>query len=303
MTKGRGPGVATVLGLMLVVLASSMIHPLHLVLVPLAVLLVALPPRNVVALAVATILGALVLLWPQGPLWYVERGWALLASGWFVLAVVAWPGASFTTRALAATAAAMATAALLILAFGSWAELNWTIATQYRAAMDAASAVWAGRIADGDQVMALAADVATRLFPALLGIGTVAALGVAWWMYWRLAEEGRPLGRLTEFRFPDVLVWLLIAGLALLMLPGADWVSRVGGNLVLFMSALYALRGLAVLTALVLAMVGTQVPVLLVLVVAGLFLYPIVAAGTLLLGVIDTWLDLRSGRRAVNDEG
>ena len=280
-----------------------MLHPLHLVLVPLAVLLVALPPRNAVALGVAGALGGLVMFWPQGPLWYVERGWALLASGWFVLLLVLWPRASFTTRAVAATAGAMATAAALIAVFGSWAELDWTIASEYRAAVGAARDAWSGRLMDTEQMLTLAAELPARLFPGMLAIGTVAALGVAWWMYGRLAERGEPLGRLTEFRFPDLLVWVLIAGLALLVLPVAEWADRLGGNLVLFMSALYALRGLAVLVALVVSMVGTQLPVLLVLAVAGVILYPIVAAGTLLLGITDTWLDLRSGRRTANDEG
>ncbi|NIP16487.1 MAG: DUF2232 domain-containing protein, partial [Pseudomonadales bacterium] len=125
---------------------------------------------------------------------------------------------------------------------------------------------------------------------------------VAWWVYGRLTQRGRRLGRLTEFRFPDGLLWLLIAGLALLVLPLEAWGTRLGSNLVFFMGALYALRGLAVLIALVLGLVGPQLPVLIALGVVGVLLYPIVVAGTLLLGVTDTWLDLRSGRVA-NEEG
>jgi hypothetical protein len=74
-------------------------------------------------------------------------------------------------------------------------------------------------------------------------------------------------------------------------------------NLVVFMGALYALRGLGVMVDLVVGMVGSNVAVLVVLAVVAVLLYPIVVAGTLLLGVTDTWLDLRSGRRVVNDEG
>jgi hypothetical protein len=106
---------------------------------------------------------------------------------------------------------------------------------------------------------------------------------------------------LTEFRFPDALLWLLIVGLALLLVPLGGWGVRLGANLLFFMGALYALRGLAVVAALVLRM-GAQLPVLIALSVVGLLLYPIVVAGTLLLGVTDTWLDLRSGR-VTNEEG
>ncbi len=109
------------------------------------------------------------------------------------------------------------------------------------------------------------------------------------------------MGRLPEFRFPDGLLWVLIGGLALLVLPLDAWSVRLGSNLVFFMGALYALRGLAVVAALVLGM-GAQLPALIALSVVGLLLYPIVVAGTLLLGVTDTWLDLRSGR-VTNEEG
>jgi hypothetical protein len=72
---------------------------------------------------------------------------------------------------------------------------------------------------------------------------------------------------------------------------------------VVFMGGLYAVRGLGVMVDLVVGMVGSNVAVLAVLAVVALLLYPIVVAGTVLLGVTDTWLDLRSSRRAVNDEG
>lgn len=295
--------MATVLGLMAVVLACSVVQPVQLVMVPLALLLIGLPPRNAVTIATGAVLLALVLIWPRHTLWSVERGWALLASGWFLVLVVGWPRAPFTTRALGATGAAMGTAALIIALLGGWSELDWTMANHFREAAAAAGRAWSGTPLDAEQVATFAAEIPARLFPALLGIGTVAALGVAWWMYWRLAGWGQPLGRLTEFRFPDPLVWVLIGGIALLVLPLAEWASRVGGNVVLFMSALYALRGLAVLVALVLGMVGGQLFVLLLLALVGVILYPIVAAGTLLLGVTDTWLDLRAPRRALNDRG
>ena len=86
------------------------------------------------------------------------------------------------------------------------------------------------------------------------------------------------------------------------MVPLDGWGSRVGYNLLFFMGALYALRGLAVVVALVLGTVGTQLPALVALGLVGVLLYPIVVAGTLLLGVTDTWLDLRSGR-AKSEEG
>ncbi len=299
----RGPGWPTVLGLALVVITFSVLHPLQMVLIPLALLLVALPPRGVGATVLAIALTVLVFMGPRGTLWYVERGWALLLAGWFVVLVVAWPRASFTSRAVAATAAAMASAGVVILLQGGWAALDHTIASQYRDMAEAVGRAWPGSASESAAVVAWAGDVPARLFPALTAIGSVAALAVAWWTFGRVSGGARPLGLLTEFRFPDALLWVLIGGVALLLIPLAGWAPRLGSNLVVFMGALYALRGLAVMVALVLAMVGTQVGVLVALGVVAIVLYPIVVAGTVLLGVTDTWLDLRSGRRAVNDEG
>ncbi|NIP82313.1 MAG: DUF2232 domain-containing protein [Gemmatimonadetes bacterium] len=300
---GRGPGWGTVLGLTLVVLTFSVIHPLQLMMVPLALLLVALPPRHPRLLVFAAVLGALVFFEPRGPMWELERGWALLLSGWFIFAVLAWPHGTFVKRAVAAVAATVLSGGLLIAVRGGWSALDRAIAANYRRMAESVAAALPPGLTSGDEVVALAAELPARLFPAFLAVGSVAALAVAWWGYRRLSSRGEPLGRFTEFRFPDPFIWILIAGLALLLLPVDDWAPRVGSNLVFFMGALYALRGLAVLVALVLGLVGLQLPVLLVLVLVGVFLYPIVVAGTLLLGVTDTWLDLRSGRRTANDEG
>ena len=290
----RGPGWPTVLALTLVVLSFSVVHPLQLLLVPLAFLLVALPPRRLGLVLFAALLVSAAFLGPRGALWSVERGWALVLSGWFVVAVLARPGWSFVTRAVAATAATMATGAGLIAVAGSWAELDWAIRSQYREMAETMARSWPGDLSA--EVVDLAATVQAQLFPSFLAVGSVAALAVAWWGYSRLARRGRTLGRLTEFRFPDVLLWVLIAGVALLVAPVEEWGVRLGSNLVFFMGALYTLRGLAVLAALVLGLVGPQLPVLIALGVVGVLLYPIVVAGTLLLGVTDTWLDLRSGR-------
>ena len=296
----RGPGWPTVLGLTLVVITFAVVHPLQLMLVPMAMILVALPPREPRLLLFAGLLLAVVFAGPRGALWSVERGWALLLGGWFIVTVLAWPTASFVTRAVAATAATTATGAALIAVFGRWGELDWAIASQYRELAGRLAESWPGGVSA--EVVDLAATIQGRLFPAFLAVASVAALGVAWWTYGRLARGGVRLGRLTEFRFPDALLWVLIVGIALLVVPADGWSERLGSNLVFFMGALYALRGLAVAVALVLGMVGTQLPVLIVLAVVGVLLYPIVVAGTLLLGVTDTWLDLRSGG-VVNEEG
>lgn len=296
---GRGPGWPTVLALALVVLGTSVFHPLQLMALPWAFMLVALPPRNPRLLAVAAGLVALVFLGPRGSFWAVERGWTLLVGAWFVLAVVVWPRGSFVTNAVAAVGAAVATGGALIAVTGGWEALDWTITLRFRETAEAMIRAWPSRLENAGDVVQRAAALPAELFPALLAVGSVAALAVAWWGYGWLGGAGERLGRLPEFRFPDVLVWVLIGGLVLVLLPVGGWTPRLGGNLVFFMSALYALRGLAV----VVALVGSSVPTLVVMTVVGVILYPIVVAGTLLVGVTDTWLDLRAAGKAAGDEG
>jgi hypothetical protein len=301
--SGRGPGWPTVLGLALVAITFPVVNPLHLVVIPLALLLVALPPRTPGLLVLAAALGLLSFTGPRGELWAVERGWSLLLGSWFVLMILLWPRASVTARVVAATGAAAVSAAALVMVQGGWPVLDHMVAVHYEALAAAVGRTWPGGGVDPDVVRAWTAEVATRLFPALTAIGSMAALGVAWWVFGRITGRPRPLGSLVEFRFPDPLVWVLIAALALMLVPVATWAVRLGLNLAVVMGALYALRGFAVTVALILGMIGPRVGVLVALGLVGVILYPIVVAGTLLLGVTDTWLDLRSGRRAENDGG
>ena len=94
-------------------------------------------------------------------------------------------------------------------------------------------------------------------------------------------------------------VWVLIGGLALLLLPLDGLADRAGGNLLVFMAALYALRGAAVLLV-----VGGSPGLLgwLLVALVGLLLYPLVMIAMFAIGLSDTWLDLRT-RRARPDSG
>ncbi|MGH7445554.1 MAG: DUF2232 domain-containing protein, partial [Longimicrobiales bacterium] len=299
---GRGWGAAIALAVATLIL--SVLQPVLLIFVPLAVLLVALPPRRPALLLTA---GALVWLFffrgPNGALWYVERGWALLLAAWFLAFAVIWPQRSFIARGLSAVAATTVTAALLLLLpQAGFDQLDDVVNDQLRGL--ASETLGALTAALGfDRVSArmstavyAAADLQTLVFPALVGLGSLAGLAAAWFAYRRVVHgDAAPLGSLREFRFPDDLVWVLIAGMALLLLPLGAVAERAGTNLLAFMAALYALRGLAVL----LVVAGAPGP--LGIVVGGLlllFLYPLVMATTVVVGVTDTWLDIRARRTA-----
>ncbi len=299
----RGWGTAAALAVATSFLWS--LHPTLLILVPLALVFVALPPRRP-----ALVIGAALLLWfvfsgsRAGPLWYVERGWALLLAGWFIAFGALWPRRSFIVRGLASVAATMASAGLVLAASRTGASFVDAVVTERLrlAASDAITAITA--VAGFERVSAqmqeaffAAADLQVLVFPALLALGSLTGLAVAWFTFRRLGVgDAAPLRPLREFRFPDDLVWVLIAGILLLVLPLGAAAERAGTNLLAFMAALYALRGLAVL------LVIAGVPGPLGMVVGGvlvLFLYPLIMATTVLVGVTDTWLDIRARRAAV----
>ena len=153
-------------------------------------------------------------------------------------------------------------------------------------------------------------------FPALLALQSLAALALAWALYHRLSRTriGPPAAPLREFRFNDQLVWGLIVGLTVLLLPtlapsraAAFGMLRSSGiNLVVFFLSLYALRGLGVISWVLsqrtvwilvgLAVVLAQIPTMQAIATSGL-LSLVTAAG--LLGLADTWFDWRRLARPI----
>jgi hypothetical protein len=156
---------------------------------------------------------------------------------------------------------------------------------------------WADRFTEA---LSQFAELQMILHPALIALESLAALGVSWWAYRRLAaSEIHPLGRLRDFRFGDHLIWLLIAGLLLVILPLGEVAVRAGSNVLACMGALYALRGAAILLV-VFGLQGAAGAFITGVVL--LFLYPIVLTTAILVGLSDTWFDLRARRAAARPD-
>jgi hypothetical protein len=135
--------------------------------------------------------------------------------------------------------------------------------------------------------------------PALLSLESLAALSLAWGLHHRLsrARIGPPLGSLKSFRFNDQLVWGLVVGVTIVILPSLASLRVVGLNLLVFFGALYALRGLGILRWLaservaVVSVVGLAV----LLPFVGLGLLAATLSGVALaIGLGDTWGDWRN---------
>ena len=150
------------------------------------------------------------------------------------------------------------------------------------------------------------AHAGTVLYPSLLLLESLVALAIAWATYHRLgrARLGPPLAPLREFRFNDQLVWGLLIGLAIYFVPVLSKFDIFGQNLLVFFGALYAVRGLGVLSWFLapgaLAVAGAVgflmllAPFLNAVAVLGFLLLAIAAFG---LGLGDTWADWRNRAR------
>lgn len=277
---------------------TAPVSPLVLVGVPLALLLLAFDRRDPAALAAS----GLVLLLAFGglgeaqePIWYAERGWALLLGGGFVAATVM----SEEAGVLARSVAALGVAAVGLAVTGLFrpelvAELDWWVERELTSAALAASGWLEAVGAEGAGGVSVQQVMAWQglLYPAFLGFASLAALAVAWFVERTLAGRRELLGPFREFRFADGLMWIAIVGLALLLAPAGEAVSRLAQNVLVFMGGLYVLRGTAVLFWLGSALAGSGWTAALWL-AAGLLLYPLALVLALMLGVGDTWVDVR----------
>jgi hypothetical protein len=269
----------------------------------LAVLLLVLPPRRpaTVALGAAGLAVAALGVPVGGIAGSVALAWSLVAVGAFALAGLALPTWPFFPRALSAVAAAATTVGAWLGATGAWRRYDAAVRDGIREITEEMSARLTAQApagAEWGEVLAGAVKTAGEaqwtVFPALAALQTLATLALAWWIFARFAPHGgrwAQLAPLREFRFSDHLVWAAVAGLLLVVLPLGDAGTRAGANALVFMGGLYALRGLGVFLH------ATRVSPVLVAVALGLFaLTPVaqmVLVAALLVGLGDTWLDLR----------
>lgn len=292
-------------GFGLVTLVFAPVPPLVLVGLPLTLLLVATGPRNAWSAVVVAVVIGLVLIGARTGLWWFTRGWPLLLGGTFVV-MAAWrPASSFSATALASLGlAVLIAAAVFALSPGAWLDIDTLMATQVAEQTEA----WSVRLGLADEesaqsILRQAAGLQVALFPAFLGVSSLGALGLAVTVRDRLAgEAGRGVGKLRGFRFNDHLVWVWLLGLALIVAPVGAIADRVGGNAVLFMGLLYVLRGFAVMLTLV---GGVSVLAGVIGGFVALLLYPLfvfAAAVALIVGLGDTWLNIRARVRSRDAE-
>ena len=258
----------------------------------------------------------------------LARGWSLVLAGSFGLVCLFGARRSFFPRAMIALTLSLALA-LMMSALGpvSAGHISRTIGeelvrrngetmrtlntfigqypTEWNRLVERVPKV--GQLpAETEKQLGAITTAGRVLYPSLLALESLVALALAWSVYHRLsrARLGPPLGLLKDFRFNDQLVWGLIVGLTIVFLPTLASVRLLGRNLLVFFGALYAVRGLGVLSwfmapgALAIsATVGFFMlfwPVLNAIAALGFMFVGIAAFG---LGLGDTWADWRNRAR------
>lgn len=294
-----GRGWPRAAGLFGVAMAASVIQPSVLVAVPFLVIAGFRGLRGA-GVFVATVLAMIMAVsGPRDGFWFMERAWALLVGGWFVGVSLAAPHWRLSSRLLTAVGGAfVATAALLALRAGSWETLDFVVRNAVEGGVG--TTLQAFELLRGGEGVSPALATAlhetaraqTRVFPALMGIASMSGVAVAWWLYNRLGGQGdQAIGPVRYFRFNDHLVWLLIAGLLLVVTRWGDAVARVGSNAVVFMGALYALRGSAVFMYI---SGGLSLFGYVLLAISLVLAAPVVVGVAMIVGIGDTWLDVRA---------
>ncbi len=232
----------------------------------------------------------------------LERAWLVLLSAGVASVVLAGRPRGFVAAALAAVAGAGAAAALLaVVTHLSWGKLIWLAERHYGLQVSWMLGLVAQApgspdfLASLESSLSLGVRLVSQLFPGLVLLQSFAALALAWALYHRIAREpmGESVGALAAFRFNDHLIWGVAGSLLVLVLPRLGWVNALGGNLLVFFSGLYVVRGVAVLWAAVAAgLIGGPFAILAAMLVT-LFLMPVAALAALALGLTDTLMDWR----------
>ena len=281
--------------LCILVLLTSTARPSVLVAVPFLLLVGTNTLRGYAILGATLIAIIIVMVGPYDGMWYLERGWALLLGGCFVGLSIARPKMKISDRALEAVFGALVLAAILMtLMSGAWNIVDWVISDRVRATVAQVIALGGSEGLAPALITALyqTAEAQILIFPALTALASMSALLLSWWLF--IFFSGRSeeaLGSVKNFRFNDHLIWMLVVGLFLLFTRWNEPLQRLGSNAVVFIGALCAVRGAAVIVFITggFSVLGYAMTLLGLVIVP-----PIVLGGAVLIGIADIYLDFRT---------
>jgi len=303
------------LGLLVFVLGFGfvLVAPVGLLTVPLAALLLLSPDRSASLVVATSFAGGIGLWW----LWSVGDPAEQLVRAGCVIATATFLVISTTTRwtvihrALTSVVVAGVGAAIAVRLLGNtWAEIIWwterraVIAESYImqiwVAGQAGSSGIFGTGADGaaaqmeDMIRGLP-DLSTNLFPATFALRMVAGLTLATYLVTRVGVRvpGVAVRSFEEFRFSEHLGWPVVVALGIALLVETSALRIPAINILTLAGVFYGLRGTAITWFYWKRRSGSRILVGTMAVFAILFLWRIAIPAIILLGLIDTGIDLR----------
>lgn len=218
----------------------------------------------------------------------------------------------FTRVALGVLTATATTAAWFVVLGLRWSALRDGIITRTWAGWqallpdlparpeDAGTGIAAGETGQVAVQLAQSVQLLGDYLPGWLALLAFTGGWLAWTWLHRVATQpiGDPPRPFRDLRFSDQLVWIVVLALAGLLLPLPPALATALANLLLVMGGLYAARGLAVLRS---ALLAAPTAMTVLLCCLALPVLPLALSGCAVLGVADTWLDLR--RRLPSPQG
>ncbi|HEY6809214.1 MAG TPA: DUF2232 domain-containing protein [Gemmatimonadales bacterium] len=225
----------------------------------------------------------------------LASAFAVCAATAFVLGAALRPTGVFrqALRAVGWALAGIIALELLLQGGVPWDQLAWDARRE---------ASWVARKslaanADTYAVFEPVVRAISSALPAVLVLGTLAGLALAWQWHTRLARRplGAPLAAFREFRFGDGWIWGLVGSGLAWVLPVLAAAKIAALNLAIVLGVLYLLRGAAIVVALAAAAGVSNAALVLGAAVAGVLAFPllVVLPGLWALGVSDTWLEFR----------
>lgn len=262
---------------------------------PVAVLLLIARPasmREWVWLALAAGITGLAFAWgPRTVLEGVLLAFAAVFTGGFTALILARGGPALRRAALAALLAAALVSAGSALLGITWPELVAAVRMQLQASMDL---VVDEAALTADQLASIRAgiDLAGRLYPGLVVLGAMAGGTLAAAVVDRIAPRAAfpaPVA-FRDFRFNDHLIWGALLTFGALVLPAAvPWRDGFANGMVVW-AGLYLARGGAVAGTVTAAWPAFP---RIALFLSAVLLLPYALGALLLVGVADTWIDIR----------
>ena len=184
-------------------------------------------------------------------------------------------------------------AVLAMIAVGILSQYNWISLEQESLALQKQWGQMAGADIESRMNLERTASLVVLLLPSQYVLMLLASFFIAVLMFRRWGQSAYPLSlgctQFNQYRFEDHWIWLLILGLALILLPEKGMVHRLALNMLFVMGVLYVVRGLAIMFYFITVKKGG---VFIRVLAVTLCLTP-VCLMHLAFGVFDTWADFR----------